>query len=670
MKIIADEARPVTELRKSVPPNVASAVAKSLAKLPADRFDSAKAFAEALSNPAFTSVTVGTTPTPTVLPSSRLTVLFAALTVLSFAFALWGWLRPAPAPAVARYGLAFPPGQELLDVSYRTFALAPDGSWIVYDGPAESGNQLWIKRRDAYEATPVAGTAHDGASAPAVSPDGEWIVFTTGGQLRKVPRGGGSAITVADSVSMLTRGIAWLDDGTIVYRDADNRLRRVPDVGGTAEIVWTPPEDADVRPRVPTPLPDARGVLFNYCVGGNCLPQSAWVLDIRSGEARELVPDAAQAWYASTGHVVFVRPDGGVFAAPFDLGSLALTGPAVPVLEGVQVPGGSWPDMALSPSGTLLMIAGPAGGTGGTVSEAVWVSRDGTVAEVDPDWEFSLAANSGWSLSPDGRRLAITLWGSEGNDIWIKELDRGPLSRLTADPANDIRPRWTADGASVSFLTARAANNDLYLRRADGTLPAELFHDLDEVIWEAEWSRDGAWLVIRVGGITGERDIWAQRLDADSVPRRLLASDFDENAVTLSPDGRWLAYESTESGEDEVYVRPFPDITAGKWTVSLDGGTRPLWSHSGRELFYVAGDQPRMMAAQIQTVPTFAVTERRTLFPVDQFLLPTNYTPYDVAADDQRFLMVRPVGSGEDGSGTALILVENWFEELKAKVGR
>ncbi|MDH4131617.1 MAG: hypothetical protein OEV95_07395, partial [Gemmatimonadota bacterium] len=588
---------------------------------------------------------------------------------------LWGWLRPTPDAPVARYGLSFPPGQELIDQYNMPFALAPDGSWIVYDGPAENGQQLWVKQRNSYQATPLTGTAHPpGGSAPAISPDGEWIVFTAEGQLRKVPRGGGSAITIADSTHPQFRGVAWLDDGTIVYRDAANRLRRVPDNGGEAAVVWATDSGKDERPRLPTPLPGARGVLFTVCTDGGCSEQGGWVLDFKSGQARALVPDAVMTWYTPTGHLVYVRVDGGVFAAPFDLGSLEVTGPSVPILEGVRVVANFFPRFAISTSGMMLMVAGPAGGGAGIPSEAVWVTRDGAATPVDSAWHFSLAGNYAWALSPDGRRLAVTLRGPTDNDVWIKELDRGPISRLTTDKAEDVRPHWTADGQSVSFITNRGANSDAYLRRADGTLPAEVLVDIDEDIYEAIWSRDGIWLVLRTGGLDGKRDIWAQHLGTDSAPTRLLATDFDENAVTLSPDGRWLAYQSDESGEAEIYVRPFPDISSGKWTVSLGGGVNPLWAHSGRELFYLhgRGNARQMMAAQVRTSPKFEVTERRTLFPVppNQYLLPNNYTMYDISPDDRRFLLMRRAGSGDETPQTALILVENWFEELKAKMAR
>jgi serine/threonine-protein kinase len=412
---------------------VAASVAKALEKVPADRFTSAREFAEGLTNPAFTLSQASAAGATNVAASrfSRLAIPLAIGLVLALALAAWGWFRPAPPETVARYGLAFPPGQELFDSPNPSFALAPDGTWMVYDGPGGSGGQqLWAKRRDAWLAVPLAGSEHRGGSAPAISPDGMWIVFASGAELRRIPRDGGSAITVADSVSTI-RGVAWLDDGSLIYRDVENRLRRVPGAGGEAEVIWAAPEGSEARPRLPTALPRSRGILFSLCLDAGCIQQAVQLLDLRSGESHDLIPDAAAAWYAPTGHVVFVRRDGGVFAAPFDLGSLRLTGPSVPVMEGVQVQAYS-PDFTLSASGSVLFVAGASGTGVGTPAEAVWVTRDGRVTPVDSGWQFQVGGNSGWSLSPNGRRMTLTILTAGGNDIWVKELDHGPLSRLSA----------------------------------------------------------------------------------------------------------------------------------------------------------------------------------------------------------------------------------------------
>jgi Tol biopolymer transport system component len=221
----------------------------------------------------------------------------------------------------------------------------------------------------------------------------------------------------------------------------------------------------------------------------------------------------------------------------------------------------------------------------------------------------------------------------------------------------------------LTFISGLVGTTDLYAKRADGTGPREKLLDLDRDIFEGRWSRDGTWLLIRTGGGTaarGGRDIWGIRPAIDSVPIPLAVAEWDEKAPALSPDGRWLAYESNETGIDEVYVRPFPDVDAGKWQVSINGGVAPAWAHNGRELFYV---EPRggrtMMVASIDTEPTFHVGEQQALFPLgSEYHLSSDYTAYDVAPDDDHFVIVR-----DFRRTSTLIMVDNWFEELKAKVG-
>jgi serine/threonine-protein kinase len=664
MKIIADTARPVTELRKSVPPNVAAAVARSLEKLPADRFASAKEFAEALTNPTIAAWPASGVIAPVRADWRRFAWPLVA-TILAVP-AAWGWLRPETAPPVSRNRITFAPGEEPIDGNNPSFALAPDGSWLVYDGPAERGSQLWIKRRDQLNASPIPGTATatGNTTAPAVSPDGSWIVFSVGAEILKVPVGGGSPITLFDSASAY-RTMAWLDDGTLVLRDRENRLRRLPDIGGPTTVIWSAPDGQDLRPHLPTALPSARGVLFVRCGGIECSGRMLAVLDLASGAAKELIPDVMQAWYVPTGHLVYARDDGGVFAAPFDLDDLALTGPGVPVLDGVQAMQGTAPDLAISRTGTLFMFAATAGGSVGTFG-AVWVDRSGNATAVDPDWRFNLSATFNASLSPDGSRVALTMRTGAANDIWIKQLDRGPLSRLTTYAAADDRPVWTPDGGSIAWISTRESGRVVLRQRADGTRREEVLVDLPAAAQQVTFSRDGAWALVRAGTPTNS-EIWGLRLGVDTAPRLLLSAS-PLRALALSPDGKWIAYSSPEAGDDEVYVRPFPDLDAGKVIVSIGGGTQPLWSHSGRELFYVTGDE-ELVAARIESTDGFRITGRTPLFSMAPYGQQSGITPFDISLDDQRFLMLRRAAMRDDAGGF-YILVENWFEELKAKVPR
>lgn len=629
---------------------------------------SAGAFAKALRNPSFRhGAEVGVKGTARAGVWKTRTMALAALSVLLAAGLGWALFAPeAPAP-VTRYGIQFPQGQEPVDLVVESFALMRDGSGIVYVGPAEDGRQLWLKPRGEDQAAPLAGT--QGAAGPSPSPDGGWIAFRVGTRLLKIPAVGGATITLADSVDSTPAASAWMDDGAIVYPGARLGLRRVAAEGGAAEVVYTPP-DGQVA-YAPTRVPGSRGLVFSQCEipCAADAPHEIRALDLETGESRVVAPGGALARYVSSGDLVFVRPDGGVFALPFDPGKLEATGPAAPVLEGVKVDAGSFPDFDLTPDGTLLMR------TGGGISaetEFVWVTRDGAVSAVKPGWTFDPGgANRGWALSPDDGRLAFRALVDGNYDIWVKELPDGPVSRLTFDPGEERMPRWTPDGVWVTFLSFRSSPLDMWRKRADGIGDAELVYDHDVALAQGFWGPDGREIVLRTAGaagVEGGRDILIFRPGQDSAAVPLLAAEYDEWAPLVSQDGHWIAYQSTETGSNEIFVRPFPSVDDGKWQVSNGGGIMPLWAHSGRELFYVNGDG-EIVSAEIQTEPRFRVGERKVLFKRPDGVITSGITGmWDITSDDQRFLMARPAGM--TGAPPRMILVQNWLQELKERMGR
>jgi serine/threonine-protein kinase len=291
---------------------------------------------------------------------------------------------------------------------------------------------------------------------------------------------------------------------------------------------------------------------------------------------------------------------------------------------------------------------------------------------VDTAWTFRLTAiagNHGWALSPDGSRVTIGLNTEAGDDIWIKNFRTGALSRMTSDPGSEARPRWNADGATVMYVSDRAESG-AYQRRADGVGDETLIRA--GVINEVARSPDGQWLLVREGvasAAAGGRDITGIRA-GDTVATPLAATPFDETAIALSPDGKWLAYASDEAGRSEIFLRPFPDVGAGKFQVSTRGGQAPLWSRDGRELFYLSGAK-EMMSMRLSSDPSQPVGPTTVLFQVRPELLgsdPTYYTPWDVAADG-RFLMAR-MTAASPGQETRVIVIEHFLEELRAKVKR
>jgi protease II len=291
----------------------------------------------------------------------------------------------------------------------------------------------------------------------------------------------------------------------------------------------------------------------------------------------------------------------------------------------------------------------------------VWVERDGRVQEIDPTWRGrGNPTQSSLALSPDGTRLAISLGDLGGRyDLWVKQLDTGPALKLTSEGTFNRRASWSQDGQSLFFMSDRAGEFDLWTQRADGSSMAELVLSIDEQIYEAHYSSDGTWLVFRV-----EADnIYAIR-SVDTVRVPLVETGFQDRYIAVSPDGRWLAYVSDDRGQEEVYVRPFPDATSALVPVSAAGGTEPVWSHSGRELFYRNGAN-EMMVAQVTLEPTFAVGRQEMLFSAADYLSANGHRQYDVSPDDQRFTMLR---IGDEDVGAELVLVQNFFEELKRLV--
>ena len=470
MKIVTEEAAPVTKMRKSVPQNVADAVAKSLEKLPADRFENAKVFAEALGNPTFHTVegATGAAWVGTDGVSRRAFGVLAALAALLLAVGSWGWLRPRPGAPVIRYRLALPPSQGMV-IGTQTPVPAPDGSFLIYVGPGPNGDQLWMKPRDSYSALPIPGTV--GAQTFAISPDSKWIALAASGQLERSRSKAARRFPWSATFVGGVFGVAWLDDGSIIYvtRGAD-ALMRVPDDGGTPSLVW---HSDSMISLLPNPLPSGRGAVFESCLPG-CNEPQLWVVDLQTDSARLLLRGASAGMFVKTGHLVYSSDRGGLFAVPFDLGRLTIAGTPMPLGEQLTTAGGLQL-FNISTAGTLIMEIGQGNVTGRTF-EMVWVDRGGRETPVDTSWTFQLTAlanNHGWALSPDGYRLAVGVSTGADDDIWVKPLPRGAPYRVSFDPQPDMRPHWTPGWPIHHCSSRRAQTGGVYAtaRTAPAAIP-------------------------------------------------------------------------------------------------------------------------------------------------------------------------------------------------------
>jgi len=672
-RVVTEQPRSLTSQRHTIPPQVEAAVLQALEKLPADRFATAAEFAAALANPGFaTRATVsmqgggrGASPRARALVGG-----LAAVSVVLAALAAWGWFRPKPPAPVIRYSMGLPGEQAMRQgIAGINLAFSPDGSRLVYIGPGEGGDQLWVRDRDRLDATPLPGTL--GAANPWFSPDGQRIAFSAGTnfELKVVPVTGGPPITLAEPGSNAGGGVAWGPDDWI-YFDAPSGLSRIPAGGGTPEtVVALDTAGEELGHAWPAPLPNGKGLLFRSRHGVDPSEFDIVAFDFKTRQ-RHVLAKGLVGRYVAPGYLVYVRADGALLAAPFDQDEFALTGPAVPLLEGVMTKAFGASDLAISASGSLAYVPGLASSAGG-VAELVYASRAGAATPLDPPVTYNPSGNRAISLSPDGTRLALDVT-SGSPDIWVKQLPSGPLSRLTFEGTGSSRPTWTSDGQSVLYLSQPDTSlASVWKKRADGSAAAERVWAVPGmVIAEATLSADGTWLVYRVNLPDGGRDIYGVRPGRDTVPTPLLTGRFSEQGAALSPDGKWLAYASNESGRFEIFVRPFPNTGSGRWQISTQGGVAARWSRSGRELFFegVNGD---FMAVPISPGATFAPGEPRRLFRLSGSFVQSNVVPFfDVIPGDSGFVMVRLAAVNATPGAGQIVVVDNWFTELRAKMGR
>ncbi len=663
-KVMTEKPASIRRARERVPEQLEDAVFTALEKLPADRFPTAAAFADAMAGNA-TAISVGRRER-TARRSRSLSYLTAwggwVVAALGIAAGVWGWLRQVPQTA-AQFAIAFPHDQMLgLSMLGTHVAVSRDGSMLVYTGGDSAYGRLWLKARDALTPIPIPGT--EGAYDPFISPDGRQVGFITdrdGRTMKVVTLAGGPPRTVVGA-PLGTSGAFWATDGYI-YFDADiGGLQRVKPDGSARETVMaldTAQHDAGIA--WPQVLPGNQVAIFRLRRVNDAPGDfSIAALRIATGE-RSVVTRAVSAVYAS-GQLLFVTVDGSLQAAPFDERRLALTGPPVAAANGVRIAGTyAGVDFAVSNDGALYYVAG----TAGAASKLEWVERDGTARAVDPAWQEG-GEIRGLALSPDGRQAAVELSraGSTGTDIWIKQLPSGPLSRLTLDPAADVRPSWSADGRSVLFISERVRPQAVFRRQADGAGADTLVVHAERNITEVGESRDGRWLVARTSGAeTGAGDILAMQMGRDTALQPLISTPSSESNPVLSPDGHWLAYVSVASGRREVYVRSFPDVNRGVWQVSTDGGVEPQWAHSGKELFFRGISTLDMMAVDVQTTPVFRPGMPRALFHTDA-ATGLDYVRYAVSPDDRRFLMV---GRGGADAQPQLVRVENFIQHLERR---
>jgi len=572
-------------------------------------------------------------------------VVLTGLAVLRF--------EPSPESPVGRFTLVLPAGQRLAGLAQTAIALSPDGSHLVYVASTGGSQQLYLRQRDRFESRPLLGT--EGATSPFFSPDGQWVAFFTVDRLKKIALSVGPPVMLA-RVDNFGRGGSWGTDGNIVFAPRfDAGLSSMSAAGGQTQPLTTIDGQKSGSHRFPHHVTGASAVLLTVGTGASWDEARIELLDLATHERKVLIEGGSDGRYVSTGHLIYLR-SGTLMAVAFDLARRVVTGQPVAMVEGLM-PSTNQTGAAqatFTDAGSLMYVAGDGRASGRTL---VLLDRRGAEQTLQlPPRPYRHPR-----LSRDGQRIVLDI--DEGNrvDIWTYDLPRGTLTRLTFDGTNNF-PLWTSDEERVTFSSNRAGSPHLFWKAADGSGEDEPLTVGDNPHSPGFWSPDGQTLAFRESDPATGSDIWTLSLVSDRKAQPFLRTPFDESNLVFSPDGRWVAYQSNESGRDEVYLQPFPG-PGSKVLVSTEGGQAPLWSHDGRELFYRSGD--RMMAVAVTTQPTLRALKPDVLFEKPAWMQPF-LRDYDVSSDGRRFLMVKE--DEQVTTATRVNVVLGWTEELKRLV--
>jgi eukaryotic-like serine/threonine-protein kinase len=604
----------------------------------------------------------------------RVVVPAAALIVGGASVGVSVWLATRPGdPDVTRFTLSRTgAGALAVDSQSRDLTITPDGTHIVYKGTATNGTgtQLFVRALDQLELTPLTALGQVPRS-PFSSPDGRWIGFVEVGtpvRLRKVAMSGGPTFLLSD-LDGASRGATWGDDDSIIFATAETStgLQRVSSDGGAPTVLTKPNRERGESDHLwPQFLPGSQAVLFTITAttGGIDASQVA-VLDLSTGTQKVLLRGGSQAYYVPSGHLVYVAA-GTLRAVTFNLKRLEATGTAISVLSQVTTLQTGTAEFDIARNGTLVYVAGGAGAMARTLA---WVDRQGREEEIKA---VPARPYSSPRLSPDGTRVALDIRDQE-NDIWVLDFARETLIRVTSDAGIDQGPVWMPDGRRLVFSSqAGGTVGSLFWQAADGTGKAERLTEARNFQRPSDVLADGTRVLF--SGFTGFAgpaataiDVMMLTLEKDRPVQPLVQSPLIDAFGVISPDGRWLAYQSNDSGQFQIVVRPFPNVNDCKTQVSTGGGTEPRWRGNSEELFYFAPN------GALMSVPVERGTTWRAGAPIKLFDVPyrrsevSTSQSYDVSPDGKRFLMIKE-GSGADPTPPTIEVVQNWFEELKRVV--
>jgi serine/threonine-protein kinase len=645
-----------------VPLPLEQVLRRCLDKDPARRFQSTQDLAFALStagSATTSSVAVMPAVGPPMASHRGYLALVAVLGLALIALSVVHFREPTavrmPLP-MARVAITLPPGNEMAHRFWPALALSSDGSKLAYTAlQGTAAPQLFLRVMDGTTAKAIAGT--EGAHSPFFSPDGQWIGFFAQGKLKKVPADGGAAQVLCDAPGGM--GGDWAADDTIYFVPSNtDGVWKVSASGGTPEeVTKVDRTKGEVSHRWPQALPGGKAVVFTVWVGPGWDEKSLQLHVLGTGERRVLAQGASGGRYVASGHMVYNR-DGAqnLVALPFDLARLQVAGgPAVTLVEQIWEGGAEGAQFAVSDAGTMAYVSSH---PHRYERRLAWIDRQGKVEPLSAPPRPYYDPR----ISPDGQQVAVS--SEEATErVWTYNFVRATLTPLTAASVSSQAPAWMPDGTRVVYRGSREGFRNLFWTAANGSDQEERLTTSENLQTPVSVSPDGKRVAYTdIDRVTGN-DIWVVSLDGNRAAQPFLKTQASESNAHFSPDGHWLAYSSDESGRVEIYVQPFPG-PGGKWTISTDGGTEPLWSHDGRELFYRNGDA--VMAVSVAYQPTFSAGLPHRLFSTQFEPTGAGTSGYDVSPDGRRFLMIQP--NEPEQPATQVSIVINWFEELRRLV--
>ncbi len=543
--------------------------------------------------------------------------------------------------------------------------ISPDGRLVVFNALGPKGSQLYVRHLDQLEATPIAGS-EGGPGNPFFSANSEWIGFFAGGKLKKVAASGGAVFTVC--AASAGRGAAWADDDTIYFQPstAPGPLMRVSAAGGAVTSVGEL-ADGDSVARWPQLLPGGKGILYTGNNSSTAFESSRLIIQpLPSGKPKVVLSGGFYGRYVPSGHLLYIH-DGALFAVPFSLGTMAVSGPAAPVLDGVlSSPGTGGAQFSVSDTGSLVYSPGKGQGADRPM---FWLDATGATTPLR-------AAGADWlnpRFSPDGRRIAMQITSGGQGDVWIYDWARDTPTKFTFDSANDGGPVWSPDGLRLAFYSDRATRgiNQLYWQRSDGSGDVQRLATSPHAEQPVSFHPTGKYLAFTETAQAGNGDLMILPIDGDETtgwkpgtPTVFLSTPANEQFPVFSPDGRWIAYMSDESGQMQTYVRPFPG-PGGKQLVSASGlGIYPVWSRVKHELFFLDPVASKIMVAGYSADGGSFVSEKPRVWSAGVIQMLGTSRTFDMHPDMKRAAIGQ---QPESDQRAKVVFVVNFFEELRRK---